>query len=446
MTHRVKRRFTARGYVKRMSPRTKPSTETGLASVAEPDSGSLYLHEAAGLAEAVEIFSLHPELRLVPVADAEHRPVGAVFEKDLRRLMFNPYGHALMRNPSSGLRLADFIRACPTAEIDRPLPEVIEIYSRSGGREGLLLTRKGKLCGFIMNRRLLELAGNREAERADMIARAAAGFEAEAAGFARELAAMSSRLSTASAATRERATLTGQHASQVASAAAQVKTSVDGMADRCSAIAETLDRLHTETNDARAAAEGAVALVRTSAERADGLVATAGSIEGVVEVIDGIVGQVTMLALNATIEAARAGEAGLGFKVVAREVQNLANQTRAAAGHIAAHAQAIHGAARQVALGHDGIGGVIERVEQLARSVDTTVTAQRSVTRQVAQAASEAAAANEEIYRRIRGIGDNASAASDASGEMESRALALANGAAELGRRVASFTGEMRAA
>lgn len=429
-----------------MSPGTRPHAETGLASVAEPDSDRLFLPETAGLAAAVEVFSLHPELRLVPVADSQHRPVGAVFEKDLRRLMFNPYGHALMRNPSSGLRLADYVRTCPTAEIDQPLPEVIEAYRHGGGREGLLLTRKGRLCGFVMNHRLLELAGKREAARADMIARAAADFEAEAAGFAHELAAMSSRLSAASASTRERATVTGQHASQVAAAAAQVKTSVDGMADRCAAIAETLDRLHEETNDARAAAEGAVTLVRTSAERADSLVATAGSIESVVEVIDAIVSHVTMLALNATIEAARAGEAGLGFKVVAREVQNLANQTRAAAGHIAAHAQAIYGAARQVAAGHDSIGGVIERVEQLARSVDTTVTAQRGVSRQVAEAASEAAAANEEIYRRIRGIGDNASAASDASSEMESRALALAGSAAELGRRVTGFTAEMRAA
>lgn len=429
-----------------MSPRTEATAETGLASVAEPDSERLFLRETAGLPDAVEIFSLHPELRLVPVADADHRPIGAVFEKDLRRLMFNPYGHALMRNPSSGMKLADFVRACPTTEIDRPLAEAIETYSRSGGREGLLLTRSGKLCGFIMNRRLLELAGKREARRADMIARAVEDFEAEAAGFALELGAMSSRLTTASAATRERAAMTGQHASQVASAAQQVKTSVEGMADRCAAIAETLDQLHEETNDARAAAEGAVALVRTSAERAEGLVVTAGSIEGVVDVIDGIVGQVTMLALNATIEAARAGEAGLGFKVVAKEVQNLANQTRAAAGHIAQHAQAIYGAARQVATGHDSIEGVIRRVEHLARSVDTTVTAQRGVSREVARAASEAASANEEIYRRIRGIGDNASAASDASGEMESRALALASSAAELGRRVASFTGEMRAA
>lgn len=414
--------------------------------MAEPDGERLFLFEHAQLVEAVEIFSLNPDLRLIPVVDTRRHPVGAVFEKDLRRLMFNPYGHALMRNPSVGLELGAFVRPCPAVDVDSPLVQVVETYARADAREGLLLTRDGKLCGFIMNRRLLELVGRREGERANLLAEAAKSFEAEAIEFADDLAAMAHRLREASTATRARANRTGEHAGQVAAAAGQVKDNIVGMAERCTEVAEALDRLHGETEAAREAAEGAVTLVRQSAARADGLVTTASSIEDVVQVIETIVAKVTMLALNATIEAARAGEAGLGFAVVAKEVQLLAQQTRHAAGSIADHAQVIYGAARQVATGHDGMEDMIARMDSIAQSVDATVAAQKYVTRHVAGAAGEAAEANSEIYDRLQGIGDNAGAASDSAGDMERRAIELSESATRLRTRVSHFTEAVRAA
>lgn len=417
-----------------------------LADEAEPGSDALYLRRDASLVDAIEVFSGNPELRLLPIVDGKRRPLGAVFEKDLRRLLSNPYGHALIRNPSAGLELGRYVRPCPTAEIHEPLNQAIDTYARAGGREGLLLTSAGQLCGFIMNRRLLELTGRREAARANMLATVAQSFEEESTQFARELADMAAKLSVASGDTRERAARTGEHASQVASAAAQVKDSVVDMADRSACLAEALDCLHEETAAARDVAKRAVVLVKSSSDRAEGLVATAASIEEFVRAIETIVGQVTTLALNATIEAARAGDSGRGFAVVAREVRALAKQTRGAAGSITAHAQAIYSAAREVSLGHEGVVGIIDRVTRIAHSVDQTVAEQRRITRQVAQAACEAATANKEIYRSIQGIGANAQAATGSAGEMENGAAELAANAERLQHRVARFTGDVRAA
>jgi methyl-accepting chemotaxis protein len=72
------------------------------------------------------------------------------------------------------------------------------------------------------------------------------------------------------------------------------------------------------------------------------LSSSAGEIKNLTEIITRIAEQTTLLGLNASIEAARAGEYGVGFAVVAEEMNKLAAQSQAAAKTIDTILKEIH--------------------------------------------------------------------------------------------------------
>jgi methyl-accepting chemotaxis protein len=74
-----------------------------------------------------------------------------------------------------------------------------------------------------------------------------------------------------------------------------------------------------------------------------------GKVHDVMGEIARIADQTRILSINASIEAARAGEQGRAFNVVAREVQDLADQTRRSTQQIETRVSAIQGSVSEVA-------------------------------------------------------------------------------------------------
>jgi methyl-accepting chemotaxis protein len=175
---------------------TQPAANPDWLTRVEADPPSLTLEDS--LFEAVELFNSDTDLRLMPVVDNAHRPVGAIFERDVRRLLLNPFGHALLRNPYFGHGVVRHVRSCPVAEISPDFGTLIHAYRAANGSEGMILTRGGKLAAVIGNRRLLHLAAEYERStaatrvaRAGRIERASERFEGEVAALARALGKLS---------------------------------------------------------------------------------------------------------------------------------------------------------------------------------------------------------------------------------------------------------------
>lgn len=76
-------------------------------------------------------------------------------------------------------------------------------------------------------------------------------------------------------------------------------------------------------------------VMRETSEVAENLHSSVGEMNTILNSIAQIAEQTNLLSLNASIEAARAGEAGRGFSVVASEIRNLAENSKASVGRIA---------------------------------------------------------------------------------------------------------------
>ncbi|OAN58870.1 methyl-accepting chemotaxis protein [Sphingomonas sp. TDK1] len=405
------------------------------------------------LGEAVRCFQDDPSLRLLPVLDAAHRPLGAVFEKDVRRLLLNPFGHALLRNPAYGRRLESMVRPCPTADYAQPPRALVDAYAAADGQEGMILTRSGQLFAAISNRRIIQLAAEdqvREAAfqmaRARRIEAASDRIEAEVGAMAGQLRGLATTLRTSAAATAERATANSASATALAAAVAQSHDNLAVIARESDALAATLDAIGRDTVTARASAAGAVALVDDSRLGTAELDAFAQTVGAVTSTIGEIAGQVNLLALNASIEAARAGDAGRGFTVVANEIKALAGQVRHAAQSVSTQVADVRAVVDRVTSNQARVEQAITGIADLSSSIECAVREQHQATYSIARNVNESVSGTRGVQDDIETVRASALAASDSATAIANLSAGLLVGAEALSDGIERFLVEVRAA
>ncbi|MGX9805783.1 methyl-accepting chemotaxis protein [Exiguobacterium acetylicum] len=104
----------------------------------------------------------------------------------------------------------------------------------------------------------------------------------------------------------------------------------------------------------------------------------------IISIIESIANETNLLSLNASIEAARAGEQGKGFVVVAREIQNLANQSKQSMVRVQETIDSIQLETKQLedamARGTVAVQDGVVRVTEATQSFDSIVTQSKGVT------------------------------------------------------------------
>ncbi|GAA0648268.1 hypothetical protein GCM10009424_25770 [Sphingomonas ursincola] len=405
------------------------------------------------LVSVIDRFQANPDLRLLPVLDAAGRPCGAIFERDMRRLLLNPYGHALLRNPAYGGDLRSHIRDCPKADVAQSIGAALEQYRVGRGTEGMMILQGHRLFGVLTNRRLALLAGEWEGHRArhrvaraDQIEAAAERFEREVAALGQMMDKLSSMLENDAAQVAERSTQVSTRAAAVATAAVQTSTHMEEIAGRGRELADALDSIAARTDEAREAGNEAVALVTAGSARTADLRVSAASIESVIDLIGEISRQVNLLALNATIEAARAGDAGRGFAVVAGEIKQLSHQTAIAANRIRAYVDEIGNAVDEVSCGHARVETAIARIASNSAEIQGAVALQRSATQLIAFNAAQTHDASRATGVDADAINGIAQSAAERAEAMLGIAKRVFDGARQLAAESSHFVEQIRAA
>ncbi|WP_246337592.1 GGDEF domain-containing protein [Azospirillum oleiclasticum] len=112
-------------------------------------------------ARLLDYFRVHDAQSIAPVVNAEHRPIGLVRERDLKRFVYSRFGNELLRNRGLGNTLGRLIVATPVCDIATPLDQVVEAFSSEEASDGIIIVEGGEYAGFLSPAALLRLVHER---------------------------------------------------------------------------------------------------------------------------------------------------------------------------------------------------------------------------------------------------------------------------------------------
>lgn len=191
--------------------------------------------------------------------------------------------------------------------------------------------------------------------------------------------------------------LSGGRVQNTSGAIGQASANVQAVASAAEELAASISEISSSMVKSQAASEQATRQAAEAGQATQRLSDVASSMNGIVNLIQGIASKINLLSLNAAIESARAGEAGRGFAVVANEVKGLANQAARATEEISREISGVQRVAAEVVASLDTIQGSISLVQDFVGVTAAAVEEQSAVTRDMSMNMQAVAQTVEEV-------------------------------------------------
>jgi len=278
---------------------------------------------------------------------------------------------------------------------------------------------------------------------AEEVRRAVAEFRSGAQRLLGELGGAGTRLDHAATTLHDVVGTSHTYTRTVTEAAEASGTSVQNVAaaieEMSLSIRDVSGQIQTMSGLSRRTAEASAEAGR----KVLGLKERSARIHDVVDLINGIAGQINLLALNATIESARAGAAGKGFAVVAQQVKQLADETGRATEDIARVID-------EVAVDVGAVVAAIESIERaigevnassatVAAAVEEQSTALDEISRNVANVSNQTS----EVAGNVRGVETKVQETFTVADDVRHLSENLRTSRTELGRTIETFIGKV---
>jgi methyl-accepting chemotaxis protein len=285
-----------------------------------------------------------------------------------------------------------------------------------------------------------------EAARDRRLGESAQALEAEAAEALDMLRTAARKLSTTSAELAGHAASSTEGLGEVRSAVSRAAT---GATDIAAATDRSMRSMAIATDNTSLSADLSVAAAAQTALLAAQMVRVedgAREIGNVADLIRGIARQTNLLALNASIEAARAGEVGRGFAIVASEIKQLAQQTEAATGAVAAQIGGMQEDAENARASLDTIGAMIAEIAQGAGHLATSMNEQAQSGEVINRNVSAAANDLDMIGGRVLDVSAAAVGVNELARKVRNDAGSVEHTAAAIDQALGRFFGELHRA
>ena len=115
--------------------------------------------------EMIKAFRDTASRSIVPVVDEANNALGIIREVDIKSMLYNQYGHALLANKGFG-PINRFIKQCPITDLNSSIEQVLEMYVQSKTADGIIITNDLKYVGFLSAQSLLQLLNEKRMAQA----------------------------------------------------------------------------------------------------------------------------------------------------------------------------------------------------------------------------------------------------------------------------------------